>query len=125
MILNEYEKIMATSKVYDTLPIIYPALEMNGEAGEVAEKVKKRIRDNNGIFGGQIKKDILRELADVLWYIWATADDMGFTLEDVMKIGIEKVQERQKTNTVHGSGDNREKINNYPEMYMRDNWYGD
>lgn len=125
MILNEYEKIMATSKVYNTLPIIYPALGMNGEAGEVAEKVKKCIRDNNGIFGGQIKKDILKELADVLWYVWATADDMGFTLEDVMKIGIEKVQERQKTNTVHGSGDNREKINNYPEMYMRDNWYGD
>lgn len=125
MILNEYEKIMATSKVYDTLPIIYPALGMNGEAGEVAEKVKKCIRDNNGIFGGQIKKDILRELADVLWYIWATADDMGFTLEDVMKIGIEKVQERQKTNTVHGSGDNREKISNYPERYMRDSWYDD
>ena len=68
------------------------------------------LRDNNGVFGGQIKIDIMRELADVLWYIWATADDMGYTLEDVMEIGIEKVEKRQKTNTVHGAGDNRENI---------------
>ena len=108
MNVKEYEDIMYTSKVYDRLPIVYPILGMNGEAGEAAEKVKKCLRDNNGIFGDQIKVDIMRELADVLWYIWATADDMGFTLEDVMEIGIEKVEKRQKTNTVHGVGDNRE-----------------
>ena len=110
MKVKEYENVMSTSKVYDVLPIIYPVLGMNGEAGEAAEKVKKCLRDNNGVFGGQIKVDIMRELADVLWYIWATADDMGYTLEDVMKIGIEKVEKRQKTNTIHGSGDNRELI---------------
>ena len=108
MNVKEYEDFMSTPKVYDCLPIVYPILGMNGEAGEAAEKVKKCLRDNNGIFGGQIKVDIMRELADVLWYIWATADDMGYTLEDVMKIGIEKVEKRQKTNTVHGVGDNRE-----------------
>lgn len=110
MKVKEYENVMSTSKVYDVLPIIYPVLGMNGEAGETAEKVKKCLRDNNGIFGDQIKVDIMRELADVLWYIWATADDMGYTLEDVMKIGIEKVEKRQKTNTIHGKGDNRELI---------------
>lgn len=113
-ILEQYEDFMSTSKVYDCLPIIYPILGMNGEAGEAAEKVKKCLRDNAGIFGGQIKQEILKELADVLWYIWAAADDMGYTLEDVMNIGMKKVKERQETNTVHGSGDNREKINNYP-----------
>lgn len=110
MDVKKYENFMATSKVYDCLPIVYPVLGMNGEAGEAAEKVKKCLRDNNGVFGGQIKVDIMRELADVLWYIWATADDMGYTLEDVMEIGIEKVEKRQKTNTVHGAGDNRENI---------------
>lgn len=125
MNVKEYEDFMSTSKVYDCLPIIYPILGMNGEAGEAAEKVKKCLRDNNGVFGGQIKKDLMKELADVLWYVWATADDMGFTLEDVMEIGVQKVKERQATNTVHGSGDNRENINRYPEMYMRDSWYGD
>ena len=116
MTVKEYEDFMSTSKVYDCLPIIYPILGMNGEAGEAAEKVKKCLRDNAGIFGGQIKQEILKELADVLWYIWAAADDMGYTLKDVMNIGMKKVKERQETNTVHGSGDNREEINNYPLM---------
>lgn len=108
MQVKEYEDFMSTSKVYDCLPIVYPILGMNGEAGEAAEKVKKCLRDKNGIFNNNIKQNILKELADVLWYIWATADDMGFTLEDVMKTGIKKVKSRQETNTVHGSGDNRE-----------------
>lgn len=112
MNVKEYEDFMSTSKVYDCLPIVYPILGMNGEAGEAAEKVKKCLRDNNGIFGGIIKKDIIKELADVLWYIWAAADDMGYTLEDVMKTGIKKVKERQETNTIHGKGDNREEIIN-------------
>ena len=107
---KEYENFMSASKVYEDLPIIYPALGLNGEAGEVADKVKKVLRDNNGIFGGQIKQDILKELADTLWYIWATADDMGYTLSDVFEAGVKKVKERQETNTVHGSGDDREKI---------------
>ena len=108
MEVKEYEEFMKTSKVYEVLPIVYPVLGMNGEAGEAADKVKKVLRDNKGIFSDEIKKEILKELADVFWYIWAAADDMGYTLEDVMEIGIEKVEKRQKTNTVHGNGDNRE-----------------
>lgn len=113
MILKEYENFMQTSKFYpqDKLPITYPVLGLNGEAGEAAEKVKKCWRDNNGIFDDNIKQAIMKELADTLWYIWAAADDMGYTLEDVLKIGMQKVKERQETNTVHGSGDDREKIN--------------
>ena len=112
MEIREYEDFMSESKHYpvDRLPITYPILGLNGEAGEAAEKVKKCWRDNDGIFGGQIKKDILKELADVLWYIWAAADDMGYTLEDVFKTSMKKVKERHETNTVHGSGDDREKI---------------
>ena len=110
--LKKYEDFMQTSKFYpqDKLPITYPALGLNGEAGEVAEKVKKCWRDNNGIFDDNIKQAIMKELADTLWYIWACADDMGYTLEDILKIGIQKVKERQETNTVHGSGDDREKL---------------
>ena len=110
-ILKEYEDFMQTSKVYpqDKLPITYPALGLNGEAGEVAEKVKKCWRDNDGVFNDYTKKEILKELADTLWYIWACADDMGYTLEDVLQTGIIKVKERKETNTVHGNGDNREK----------------
>ncbi len=125
MILKEYETFMKSSKVYDCLPIIYPILGLNGEAGEAAEKVKKCLRDNNQIFDDKTKYAIKKELADVLWYIWAAADDMGCSLEDIMKIGIIKVKERQETNTVHGNGDNRENINQYPQRYMKDSWYND
>lgn len=111
-ILEQYEEFMQTSKFYpqDKLPITYPALGLNGEAGEVAEKVKKCWRDNDGVFDDNIKRAILKELADTLWYIWACADDMGYTLKDVLEIGIKKVKERKETNTVHGSGDDRENI---------------
>lgn len=111
-ILEQYEEFMQTSKFYpqDKLPITYPALGLNGEAGEVAEKVKKCWRDNNGVFDDHIKQSILKELADTLWYIWACADDMGYTLRDVLETSIKKVKERKETNTVHGSGDDREKI---------------
>lgn len=109
--VKEYEDFMQTSKFYpqDKLPITYPALGLNGEAGEVAEKVKKCWRDNGGVFTDEIKEAILKELADTLWYIWACADDMGYTLEDVLKIGMQKVKERKETNTIHGNGDDREK----------------
>lgn len=119
-ILEEYEELMQTSKFYpqDKLPITYPALGLNGEAGEVAEKVKKCWRDNNGVFTEDIKKAILKELADVLWYIWACADDMDYTLEDVLLTSMRKVKERQETNTVHGSGDDREK-NSFFEKYLK------
>lgn len=123
--LEKYDNFMSTSKVYDCLPIIYPILGLNGEAGEAAEKVKKCLRDNNGKFDEETKYAIKKELADVLWYIWAAADDMNTSLDEIMSIGIKKVKERQETNTVHGSGDNREKINSYPQRYMRDSWYND
>lgn len=120
-LLEEYEEQMSTSKDYpvDKLPITYPALGLNGEAGEVAEKVKKCWRDNGGVFTEDIKKAILKELADVLWYIWATADDMGYTLEDVILTSMKKVKERQETNTVHGNGDDREeKKSEFFEKYL-------
>lgn len=109
MQLKKYEDFMKTSKVYDCLPIIYPILGLNGEAGEAAEKVKKCLRDNKGQFDEETKNAIKKELADVLWYIWAAADDMNTSLGEIMSIGMQKVKERQETNTVHGNGDDREK----------------
>lgn len=109
-ILETYDDVMSTSKVYDCLPIIYPILGLNGEAGETAEKVKKCLRDNKGNFDEETKNAIKKELADVLWYIWAAADDMDTSIDEIMSIGIKKVKERQETNTVHGNGDNREEI---------------
>ena len=125
-ILEQYEELMQTSKIYpvDKLPITYPILGLNGEAGEAAEKVKKCWRDNGGIFTNEIKEAILSELADVLWYIWAAADDMGYTLDDVFFTSMKKVKERQETNTMHGSGDNRENEQTFFEKYLMTHYNG-
>ncbi len=50
---------------------------------------------------------------------------LGLNGEDGLNVSMKKVKERQETNTIHGNGDNREKINSYPQRYMRDNWYDD
>lgn len=87
--------------------IIYLALGLNGEAGEVAEKVKKVIRDNNGEFNEDKIKEILLELGDVLWYVSETARQLGFDLSFVAESNINKLQSRLDRDKLHGSGDHR------------------
>ena len=109
MELNEYQKLALKTAIYPRkLSVIYPALGLNGEAGEVAEKVKKIIRDKDGNFDNlNTIHDIAKELGDVLWYLSAIANDLGLSLNDVAKINIKKLQNRQDKNALHGSGDNR------------------
>jgi NTP pyrophosphatase (non-canonical NTP hydrolase) len=108
MTLNEYQTAAVKTAVYGTgQQIIYPTLGLAGEAGEVADKVKKVIRDNDGVFTTEHKLAIAKELGDVLWYIAADARDLGFTLEEIAKMNIEKLESRQKRNVIAGSGDDR------------------
>lgn len=79
--LSKYQKIANKTVVYkEEDNVVYPVLKLNGEAGEVSEKVGKVFRDNNGIFTNEIKKGILKELGDTLWYCAAIARDLGFDL---------------------------------------------
>ena len=86
---------------------IYPTLGLVGEAGEVAEKVKKVIRDKNGIFDDESKLAIKKELGDVLWYISNLCTELSFNLEDVAKENLEKLRLRSEKGNIKGSGDNR------------------
>tara|TARA_A100001388_G_C28570768_1_gene404161 strand:- start:383 stop:712 length:330 start_codon:yes stop_codon:yes gene_type:complete len=86
---------------------IYPTLGLVGEAGEVAEKVKKVIRDKNGIFDEESKLGIKKELGDVLWYISNLCTEFGFDLEDVASQNIEKLKLRASRGKIGGSGDDR------------------
>jgi len=106
MELNEYQKEAKKTAIYPS-PIIYPALGLCGEAGEVAEKVKKVLRDNKGLFTDEKLKEIAKELGDVLWYISNTASDIGFSLEEVAQGNIDKLKSRQQRDKISGSGDNR------------------
>ena len=86
---------------------IYPTLGLVGEAGEVAEKVKKVIRDKNGIFDDESKIGIKKELGDVLWYISNLCTELNFNLEDVALQNLEKLKKRAAKGMISGSGDDR------------------
>jgi NTP pyrophosphatase (non-canonical NTP hydrolase) len=106
---NDYEKFAKSTMVYPNKGenIIYPVLGIAGEAGEVAEKVKKLIRDSNGVANEEWKKELMKELGDVLWYVTAIAYELGYSLENVAEFNVAKLSSRRDRDKLHGSGDNR------------------
>lgn len=108
MTLNEYQqKALETAFYPNEYKVIYPALGLTGEAGEVADKVKKIIRDNNGEMSKEKSVELAKEVGDVLWYIATLAHDIGFTLEEIGQMNYEKLHSRQQRGMLGGSGDNR------------------
>ena len=87
--------------------LTYPALGLNGEAGEVAEKVKKLIRDKGGVCCDDDRLAVARELGDVMWYVAQTAARLNMKLSDVARLNVEKLTDRKKRGALHGSGDDR------------------
>jgi len=106
-IKNYQLQAMKTAVYPEKYSIIYPTLGLVGEAGEVAEKVKKVIRDNNGDFNIERKEEIAKELGDILWYIANTANDLGYGLDTIAEMNISKLKSRQERNKLKGEGDNR------------------
>ena len=72
----------------------YPTLGLAGEAGEVANIVKKIQRDHGGVINEEIKGKLKDELGDVLWYISACADELGLTLTEIAAFNVEKLSKR-------------------------------
>lgn len=104
--LNQYQKMALETAIYPQ-PIIYPTLGLTGEAGEVSDKVKKVLRDNNSIFTEDKKTEIAKEIGDVLWYCATLSHDIGYTLEEIAQMNYDKLHYRQLRGKLHGSGDNR------------------
>lgn len=117
MEINNYQAEDLKTAIYpEAFKVVYPALGMNGEAGEVADKVKKIIRDTvikTDPATGAIclsetqKQDIALEIGDVLWYCATLSYDLGLSLEEVAQMNIDKLNSRQKRNQLGGSGDHR------------------
>ena len=116
MTVNEYQEAALATAVYPKqFRVIYPALGMNGEAGEVADKVKKVIRDTvllvdeeGAIVLPHDKRiELAKEIGDVLWYCATLANDLGLKLDDVAQMNINKLKSRQERGKLSGSGDNR------------------
>ena len=113
MDFNEYQKESRKTALHpnagDNLP--YLALGVAGEAGEVADKVKKFIRDNGFTSMKDLtqeqKTDLGKEIGDILWYIAQIATECGLSFEEVAKMNIEKTHSRLGRGKLGGSGDNR------------------
>ena len=109
MDFNTYQKNARLTAQYPNLGsnYIYPTLGLVGEAGEVAEKVKKVIRDKKGIFDDESKKGLKKELGDVLWYVSNICTEFNFSLDDIALQNLEKLKLRAAKGTISGSGDDR------------------
>ena len=104
---HQYQIAALKSAIYPSqAKIVYPALKLTGEAGEVSEKIGKWLR-GDFFMDEAHKKEIAKELGDVLWYITALAYDLGYDLRDVAKMNIEKLNSRVARGTIQGDGDNR------------------
>ncbi|MDI9406020.1 MAG: nucleoside triphosphate pyrophosphohydrolase family protein [Chitinophagaceae bacterium] len=86
---------------------IYPTLGLCGEAGEVADKVKKVLRDGGGVFSPEQVAALRLELGDVLWYVAQLATELGLDLEEVAAANLAKLASRAARNVIGGSGDLR------------------
>ncbi|MBU1132260.1 nucleoside triphosphate pyrophosphohydrolase family protein [Patescibacteria group bacterium] len=109
MTFDEYQKQSRKTAIYPELGrnIVYPTLGLAGEAGEVAEKVKKIFRDDEGKVSEEKKRELKKELGDVLWYVAQLATELELSLDEIANSNIEKLQSRMARGHLHGSGDNR------------------
>ncbi|HEU0050487.1 MAG TPA: nucleoside triphosphate pyrophosphohydrolase family protein [Patescibacteria group bacterium] len=109
MTFEEYQLLSRKTAIYPNLGnnFVYPTLGLTGEAGEVADKLKKTIRDDDGLITDQKKTEITKELGDVLWYVAQLATELGLSMDDIAKTNIEKLYSRLERGVLHGSGDNR------------------
>ena len=106
--LDMYQQVAKSTAIYPReQAIIYPTLGLTGEAGEVANKVKKIIRDGTNKNNENLVQEISAEIGDCLWYISVLAGDIGVKLSDIANNNLIKLANRKKNNTIHGSGDDR------------------
>jgi NTP pyrophosphatase (non-canonical NTP hydrolase) len=109
MDFNEYQSLAVGVAIYPNRGenLTYPVLGLCGESGEVAEKVKKIQRDDNGKLSEE-KRDLLKkELGDVIWYVAACCSELQLDMEDVAQSNIDKLYDRKVRGVIKGSGDNR------------------
>ena len=106
--LDMYQQVAKQTAIYPReQAIIYPTLVLTGEAGEVANKVKKIIRDDGNKINESVVQEISAEIGDCLWYISVLASDIGIKLSDIANNNLIKLANRKEKGTIHGSGDKR------------------
>lgn len=110
MKFDDYQKKALTTALTNgdkLMDLMHWVLGVNGEAGEIAEKLKKIIRDKNGVMTEQDKVDFGKEIGDVLWYLAVLSDHLGLSFDEVATVNLQKLADRKARHVLKGSGDNR------------------
>lgn len=109
MNFNNYQNLSRRTALYKDRGhnFIYPTLGLAGETGEVAEKIKKILRDKNGVVDEATKDSLKKELGDVLWYLAQLATEFGLSLDDIADANLKKLSSRMARGKINGDGDER------------------
>ena len=109
MLISEYQELSRRTATYPGAGdnIVSPTLGLAGEAGEVAEKVKKLLRDDDGVMSRERREALAGELGDVLWYVAQLATEAGLDLDVIAGANLAKLRSRQERSVLSGSGDTR------------------
>lgn len=106
---DDYQTFTRTTAIYKKdNELAYLMLGITSEVGEVADKLKKQIRDRpDQPFTDDQTLEIQKELGDVLWYLARLVDHFGLSFQDTMNLNVDKLNGRLEKNVIKGSGDNR------------------
>lgn len=110
MTLDDYQKQALTTVIAsdsEFRDLLHWVLGINGEAGEIAEKLKKIIRDKDGKVSEADRTELVAEIGDVLWYLAVLAHHLGVSFDTVAKSNLNKLSSRKARGVLGGSGDNR------------------
>lgn len=108
MDINDYQSKARETALYPSEHgLTYCALGLTGEAGEVADKIKKIIRDKGGVVSADDRIALAKELGDVLWYIANLSFELNLALDFVAKKNVDKLASRKSRGVISGSGDDR------------------
>ena len=109
MDFTQYQERAKDTALYPVIGerYVYPSMGLAGEAGEIANKVKKIFRDDGGVLTDAKRSDIEKELGDVLWYVSQVATELGLSLDGIATTNIARLASRKQRGTLHGDGDDR------------------
>lgn len=108
MKLNDYQDDARATCLDTAKNIPYLVTGLTAEAGEVAGKFAKYLRDGNGLKDFLVvEKEMIKELGDVLWFVAILSEELGVTLEQVAQQNIDKLYSRKQRGVLKGNGDDR------------------